>query len=865
MSGRSGWFWRGLCGLLCIGCGAAAGSGSTPVIVAGSVCSGQPAIAPALALAPQAARSSSLVALVSDGAASELVVYDVTSGRQRFRVPATLQGRPQILQDVVVATDPQGQLLGFDLVSGARRFSARVERPSWLGAVQVGRLVIFTSTSLSFRPGERGSTVTAIDARSGARVWERRVSYALSAPSLAGDTLFLISDHADVWALDARTGSDAGCTRLGEPTDWLTADAGGLLLGAGSARRLPAAESGERLAPPIAQLPGRPALQASGYVAVPASRSAHGRVGVVLGFAARAGAPRLARDQYYFVFYREVFAYRADGQLVWARLLDADVVRAAASAAGLSLLSEDGSLRRLDPASGAELQRVQVLTGRVASADLALAAEPAPNAAAGSAEPSADAADAAQPGFVRGADAAQPGFVRGADAAQPGFVRGADAAQPGFVRGADAAQPAPAPPLRDALLEIALDTDARLLPGRLLALSALAALPEPVVTQDLLRIYTQPGVPSALRERIAKLLQTRQLGTEYLVDALLEDYDFLEDRSPPPLAAIVPALVAAHETRAVPRLVERLFDPDTRLAELEGLVQAIALLGDVGAAEPLARFLAMYHADSALADDPTSLAAAARALYVRAGPTHSALLSTLAQDPATLPALRASLSELQPPPAAEPTPPAAEPTPPAAVAVAKPNQASLPERLSDDALQHAFVAHAEDLRACTLEELARNPNLRSLRLSFVVQSDGGFSDLSVLPDHTELLRCLQGRLATLRFPAFRGPRRLASYNVAVHPNADLALAPPTEAGAERPFWKLSELRAGPAPKLPDQAPWWQDQNPLFVAVDTAPKPAPTAAPETRPQPAPAPAKPVRAAEAKPAENAPEDAWWLPTH
>jgi hypothetical protein len=220
--------------------------------------------------------------------------------------------------------------------------------------------------------------------------------------------------------------------------------------------------------------------------------------------------------------------------------------------------------------------------------------------------------------------------------------------------------------------------------------------------------------------------------------------------------------------------------------------------------------------------------------------------------------LRASLAELQQPPAAEAT---AAP----AAAVAETTLASLPERLSDEALQRPFVEHADDLRACTLEELTRNPNLRSLRLSFVVQSDGGFSGLSVLPDHAELRRCLQTRLGAMRFPAFRGTRRLASYSVAVHANTDLALAQPTEAGTERAFWKLAEWRAGPITTLPSAAPWWQDENPLFVAVDTAAKAGP-ATDATPVEPAAGPPKPARAAsEAKPSEPPAEDAWWLPAH
>jgi hypothetical protein len=808
MSQRTSARWN-LCWLLCVGCAGAQGTtANTPVIIAGSVCSGQVAIDPAT-LAPIAVPpTAALVAFVTESTPSELGVYELASGRVRFHVPVSLGGRPQILQDVVVATDSQGQLTAFDLLTGARRWSAPARRPSWLGAVQVGPLVISTSSSLSFRPAERGSTVSAFDARSGSLVWERQVSFALSAPAAIGGKLFLISDHADVWSLDARSGADAGCTGTSSgPLDWLVGSANGLYLGAADARSLSASQA-VKLSLPIDALPGRPQLHASSYDAVPAARSAHGRVGVVARLDANAGALRLMQDEYYFVFYRDLFAYRGDGQLLWARLLDADVVRAEASDSGPLLLADDGSLLRLSATTGAELGRVRLSSARIASGDIASSA----------------------------------------------------AISDGQAPPANTAASAVAQSLRSALMEIALDTDARLLPARSIAVTSLAALPEPAITQDLLRIYTQPGVPLPLRERIAAVLPTRKLGSEFLVDALLEDYDFLEDRAAPPLAAIVPALVATHETRAVPRLVERLFDPDTRLDELLSLVDAIASLGDASAAEPLARFLAMYHADSALSDDPAALLAAARALRARGGAANDKLLQAVAGDTSTLPALRANLAELNAPKVA------ALAAPPTAAPAANEAQADLPEMLSDEAVQRALSEHADDLRTCAIEELARDPNLHALRLSFVVKNDGSFSGLAVLPEHAPLLQCLRGRLTTLRFPAFRAGRRLASYTVAVHPNADLGL-PANDATAARPFWKLSEMRAGPGAKVPSLAPWWQDQNPLFVAVEDAPRIAlPSSSVPSTPA-ASGPKKPAAAAtEPKPpAQPVNEDAWWLPTH
>ena len=527
-------------------------------------------------------------------------------------------------------------------------------------------------------------------------------------------------------------------------------------------------------------------------------RAAHGRVSVqAVLVPGQNGAPKLADDRYVFGFYRELFGYRADGTLSWARLLDSDVVRMQLAGPQLLALTEDGSLLRFDAASGAQLLRMQ-LPGDISSAD----------------------------------------------------VRA--------TKLADLERTESPRPLRTALAEMALDTDARLLPGRLLAVAALAALPDPEATSDLLHVYVQPGAPSALRDRIAALLPSRRVGGEYLVDALLDDYDFLEDRSAPPLAAIVPSLLALHETRAVPRLVERLFDPDTQLDDLEGLVNAIAELGDESASQPLARFLSMYHADSSLAANPAALVAAARALLSRKG-SGADLVHAVASAAITSPNLRPRLAELMP----KPAPVAAAP---AAVVSAPPTEAAS-DWLSDAEVKRVFAQYAGELRTCVLSELGRNPALRQLRLSFVLRSDGALAGLQVLPDHPELLQCLRTQLATLRFPAFRAARRLASYTIAVHSDAvSEVLSEPRDERAEQPFWRLAELRAGPIAQLPVAPPWWQNQNPLFVAVDESVSPAPATAPPraAASEAAAAPADKQAPATLSPAPPAKVDQWWLPT-
>jgi outer membrane protein assembly factor BamB len=775
--------------LLMAACAGNRPDATTPVIVAGSVCSGLVALsAPGPASQPSAASANAL-AYVRTTPRPELVVYDLTRGRERFRVPAALASRPELLADLVVTTDPHGQLIAFDASSGARRFSVKLARPHWLGAVRVGPNLVFSTTSLSFRPGERGSTVSAVDARSGALRWERSVPYALSRPSARGNRVYVASDHADVWELDANSGDAVGCARQNSgPIDWIQLGSRSILVGAAEqAREL--TTPAHALGLPITQLPGRPALLASQYDAAPAQRSALGRVALLAELAATTAGPELVAARYFFVFYRELFAFGADGQLLWARLLDSDVVRAQTLAgSGLLVLSEDGSLLQLNAASGA-LRTLARLAGPIDSADLA------------------------------------------ASALAP------------LPAGTEAA-----PPLRRSLAEIALDTDARLLPGRRLAVAALGALPDPEATEDLLQLYAQAGVPEALRARVAEVLAQRRAGREFLVDALLADYDFLDDRSPPPLAAIVPGLVALHETRALPRLVERLFDPDTRLSELPIVVTAIATLGGPSALPALAEFLAMYHADSSLAAAPDALSAAARALWASSVPAHRALVASVARDPATLDDARAELTALLNPETTNSAPLAqAEPETP------KP-EAALPITLSDEAIARTFVEHADDLRGCVLSELASNPALRAVRLAFVINGNGSLSGLQVLPDHAELVACLKPKLLAAHFPAFGRARRLANYTIAVHPDARSFERPNDNAAGEN-FWHFAQLRAAGVGRT--GKPWWRNRNPLFVSVESEPAPSPSASQAKQPTGESTGTAPAgRAA-------APADAWWLP--
>lgn len=814
-----------LCLALCAAC--AHGAGGRTVIMAGSVCSGLPPLTAASAAARDASATGdpALVAYYTAAPQAKLVVYDIRAGRPRFQVTTVLRNRPQLLDDVVVAVDDQQRLVAYDLKTGQLRAQHALPRPTWLGAVQVGQQLIFTSTSLSFRPAERGSTLTALDLRTGATLWEHSVPYPLSRPSAAAGRVFVISDHADVWAMDAASGRSVGCARIGsEPIEWLKPYGDELLVGAGSARSLslgaqPPTEDG-RLKLPIADLPGQPLLQPSGYQSVPAEHSAHGRVAVAATLEAQGHALAVRSDHYYFAFYRHLFAYSARGQLRWVHALDSDAVRLRALANGLLVVTESGEVLWLRARDGSLRGRLQL-----------------------------------------------PDALTSADATATQLAVSASA------------QTAPAPgSLRLQLRGLALDSDARLLPSRRLAVSALADLPDPEATRDLLDVYTEPAAPEELRRQVARVLATRRTGTEFLIEALAGDYDFLSGAPAPPLAAIVPGLVTNHEVQAVPRLIDRLFDPDTRLSELNLLVDALSQLGGTQTHEALGDFFALYHADSSLREDVSSLLSAAQVLWSSASTAEVAVVDAVSKDPSTLDAVKAGLVPLMATaapsapsaPVAQGPEPEEDETPPAVVA----------ERLSDAAISSTLASHASELRECVTAELARNPRLRALRFTFVIDNSGTLSRFSVWPQRDELVACLQPKLKALRFPAFARGNRLANYTISLQPQeAEPAVAEDASAERSPPFWFVAKLRGVGAPAVAERTPWWRNQNPLYVSVETPAKPtahdrtvppaagkdgsserpaspAPTAAPSGKTQPD---------AHTPPPESPPAatDQWWLP--
>jgi hypothetical protein len=511
-------------------------------------------------------------------------------------------------------------------------------------------------------------------------------------------------------------------------------------------------------------------------------------------------APQLASGHYYFAFYRQLFAYRADGQLAWAQLFPTDAVRVQPVGDAVFVLTEGGQMLWLSAVDGAELTR-RDLPAHVASASVRL----------------------------------QDSTLAHQSAVSDPLA------------------------LRAQLRAIAIDTDARLLPGRKVAVSALSTLDDPQVTRDLLDVYVQSAAPVELKRHVAAVLAKRKPGSEHLLAALNTSYDFLTGQPAPPLAAIVPGLVFNHEARAVPGLIDRLFDPDTQLSELRLVVDALVAFGNAETRAALARFFTLYHADSAFAADASALVVAAHALFRSPTATDKQGLEAAREDPATVAELRAELVPLMAAVPAAPLAQAKADEPPPAPA------AALPARLSDEDIARTFAERSEALRSCL--EAVKEPTLRALRFSFVLEHDGTLANLHVWPEREALTHCLSAKLTETRFPAFAQGRRMANYTWRVQPDSPAReIIADTEESA--PFWRTAQLRGRMLSKHDAHTPWWRDQNPLFVSVDApatkAPDPTNTVSEPSKPAsditgwpPAPEPKK-------NPTQPNTTDNWWAPT-
>lgn len=770
--------------------------------------------APRAAERPRNALGQPVAVVATHGEPRRIVALRLDSGQELWSVVHDAATQPEILGDVVVCTTRE-ELIAYDLTSGRPLWRTRLPDLAYVGSARDGGTLYWAATVGALGGARRVGHVVAVDARSGAERWRHEIQGVFGRPTATGGLVLVPWERQNIAILDGGTGVERARLRSTDDViSWAFGHPSGVYYGGRGIYRLnERSASGTREGstqerPALGDLPRQPeSIWPDGYLPEPGARSARGRIRVYFE-PSLAGADEIGieGDTYYFTYFRYVFAFGRDGALRWARILEQDVINAQVLASGLLAVGEQGRMTLLDRASGAD-RWTRELTMELASVAL---------------------------------DAS--GF-------EPGSAGGGGAT------------------LRQALNEVVLDPDNRLVSARAFAVAQLASLDEAEVTRDLLDLYQQRSMPGALREAIREGLRSRRAGAQHLMEALAGRYDYLEDTQAPPLEAIVPALLEMRHTEAVPRLVNHLLDHETPEDVLPQLVDAIVRLGGAEVVPALRAFLVLYQADSTfqgpVADQPAeedrpatraspearALAIAAAGIFEHGGPAGRELLASLSSERSRAhPPIALHIQDLY---GAEEQA-AARRQQEEALAAQRALQEqqrelerAIPARLSQEQINRTFAENADTLRDCVAGELERNPRLAQVRLVFILANDGEASELTVSPNTPELVGCMTERVAPIRFPRFRQRRMRGTFTVSIRggvPVEDESSASTSLAAVpqDAPWWAWVERRA-PDATVPTMAAWW---TPRAAPVQAS---APTIAiveePELPPGMAPPPATP----------------------
>lgn len=574
------------------------------------------------------------------------------------------------------------------------------------GADGEGELSVLTVSS----GGGVGALSRVIVLSGGSPAWQIELEQAVGEPALRAGMVFLPWGQQNLSILDARTQEELARVRYTRGVvGHAIAQGAHVFFGQRGITRLTGHTDSSPDAPwfePMERdLPGDPGMLRDAYQPPPGPTSATHRVRLVWrAIPSRGEEPDVGvlDDTIYLVFYRLVFALDAmQDHVRWVQQLPGDVVGASAENHGILIVDEQG--------------RIHVLSredGRVTFS----------------------------------AEAGMP-----ATWAHVSYTE----LQGGEPRGEGMA-------LRDQLLSLVQNTDARLVPARAYGARLLAALPEPDVTANLIALCDDRTLPPVLHDEVCEALASRENGSEHVIAALDRHASYLRGTSAPPVGPLARSAARARSQAAVPLLIAQLRDPSTPAADLEDLANALRELGAASAADPLDDFVRLYHAESP--DDEAlgrALAAAVAAYAALAGPASQDTLRWLIDDTMSHPAAReaaaTALATVTAPATATTTATASDSDGEMTISTAE-----RPERITLPMVNEVLHAVEPELDRCLIQP-GRVYGQARVVLAFM--PDGSLQTISVTP--APLQECIEAIVRTRTFPAtLASTRQTITYTVA---------------------------------------------------------------------------------------------------
>lgn len=541
-----------------------------------------------------------VVETTASSATRQLVAFDLAAGKVLWRQPADVQSRVEVGGDFVVELEGK-RLVARDQQTGAQRWSIAAPG-TFLGAAADG-----DHAYAAWHTGG-GYELVGYDGRSGGALWTAPAEGLLGAPAAQGGVVYAPFQNQWLTILDGATGASLARLRgLDEVISMLRVTSQTAFFG--SAKGVFALD--------VRSAGGHRDTGTYGAVKVPPQLD-HALYGpdvydpIQLGYTAAdrahvlwqadpapgsSGHMKLAGDGYAIHYFRYVFGFDSHGELRWAYSHPrVELVSSAHTGYVIAAISATGEIVALEPQTGAVRARES----------------------------------------LGGAGDHVLGATFDADGWSP------------------SSQDEPIETVA-ALVAITRDHDARFDRVKELAVQALAKLPGPEVTTQLLAVLSDARAPLKLKDTVGDLLVTRRdpASLPVLVAQLAIHDDFLTGAEPQALAQVAKAigglgtakLDPAQAASALAALQSHLDAPTTSVPDLVVVIGAMAAVGH-GAEHPaLWSHLLLYHADDEIGGDAAWDRAIVRALDEHGDAGERELLRQVAADKRTRPSLAAAIHD----------------------------------------------------------------------------------------------------------------------------------------------------------------------------------------------------------------------------
>jgi PQQ-like domain len=529
------------------------------------------------------------------GSPKTIVAYDLAANKLLWKADGDVRSRIAVGGDFIVELEG-GQLVARDQARGTVRWKVDI-KGSFVGCA--------ADKNNAYLVRQDGSTwwLTAYDGSKGDQLWKADAIGKLGAPAAQGGLVYVPFLSQWLSIVDARTGKQLTRVRgIGEEISLLRVTSQQVYFGSkkGVFQLDARSATGKRDDSTYGQLKIPPQLDLASY-----GRDMYDIVQQGYTAADRARllwtsppnppgegpAPmRLTGGGYAIHYFRYVLGYGEDGNLRWAYTFPrVELVASEDTGSVIAGLSSTGQIVTLDPQTGAVRSRGGL-----------------------------------------GTTAQVLGATFDADGWSP------------------AGQAEPVDTL-EALVAIARDHEGRFDKVKELAVVALAKLPGPAVTTELLNVLADNRAPQHLKDTVVDLLVARKdpASLPVLTTQLEIRTDYIAKTDPDslgPVAKAVAGLAGAtldpkQVTAALAALQMHLDAPTTAIVDLVQVIDAMAAIGGGAERPALTSHVLLYHADDELGADPTWAKAIVTALGTHGGPAEHELLRQIAADPRTKPNL----------------------------------------------------------------------------------------------------------------------------------------------------------------------------------------------------------------------------------